>query len=261
MAEFNEVYQRAYYYDIAFRRDVTQEVAFLQQACAELLGRPMESCLEIACGPGYHTRQLAAAGVTAWGLDLRPEMTEFARELADQDGVVCHWIAADMRGFSLPQPVDCIATLYDSLDCLLTHDDLIDHFRTVAANLVPGGMYLFEMTHPRDCSPWEYGSFVYEGERDGVRVRIQWAVNNPVMDPLTQVAQIETVLTVEENGQVQTFHDTASERFMMAQEWLAVIRLAGGLDVVSVLGDFRADQPFDHTEASRRMIFVLRRQG
>ena len=66
-------------------------------------------------------------------VDLLPR----ARELAQADNVDVAWTASDMRSFTLPQPVDVIATLYDSLDCLLTNDEILDHFRRVGANLTP----------------------------------------------------------------------------------------------------------------------------
>ena len=124
-----------------------------------------------------------------------------------------------MRGFSLPAPVDAIITMYDSIDCLSAGDDLVDHFRTVSANLNKGGIYLFEVTHPRDCSMWSYGRHKYEGERDGTKVEIIWAVNDPVPDMLTQIAEVETILRVTENGNVSEFRDRARERFTLPQEF------------------------------------------
>ncbi len=59
MAEFNEVYARAGYYDIAFNRDISREVDFVFSEYARLTGRPLASLLEIACGPGYHARACA----------------------------------------------------------------------------------------------------------------------------------------------------------------------------------------------------------
>ena len=50
MAEFNEVYARAGYYDIAFSRDISREVEFIFGEYARLNGRPLRSLLEIACG-------------------------------------------------------------------------------------------------------------------------------------------------------------------------------------------------------------------
>lgn len=259
MAEFNQVYARAAYYDIAFRRNIDPEVAFIMNEYQRLNGRPLASVLEIACGPGYHVRAFVEKGVRAIGLDLMPEMIDFARREAEALGITAEWIAADMRGFSLPAPVDAIITMYDSIDCLATGDDLVDHFRTVAANLTSGGIYLFEVTHPRDCSMWNYGSHKYEGERDGTKVEIIWAVNDPVPDPLTQIAEVETILRVTENDRVMEFRDRARERFTLPQEFMALIKLAGGLAVEGVYGDFVPGLAMDNSPASRRMIFLLRK--
>ncbi len=259
MAEFNQVYARAAYYDIAFRRDISREVAFIADEYRRLNGRPLASLLEIACGPGYHVRDFVRRGVRAIGLDLMPEMIAFAREQAEAEGVEAEWIAADMRGFSLSAPVDAIITMYDSIDCLSTGDDLVDHFRTVARNLTPGGIYLFEVTHPRDCSMWNYGRHAYRGERNGTKVEILWAVNDPVPDPLTQIAEVQTILRVTENGKTTDYPDCARERFTLPQEFIALIKLAGGLEVVECYGDFVQGLKMDNSPASRRMIFVLRK--
>src|SRR5581483_9021546 len=119
--------------------------------------------------------------------------------------------------------------------------------------------YLLEMTHPRDCSLWDYGKFSYRGERDGTKVEIIWAVNNPVPDPFTQVARVETILRVTQNGRIEEFRDVAQERYTLPQEFVALIKLAGGLRVVDCYGDFVQGLHMDNTPASRRMIFVLQK--
>src|SRR5713226_6653400 len=72
MAELNEIYRRARYYDVAFARDIGREVQFIRDLHQRRSGRPLASLLEIACGPGYHARAFARLGVKTWGLDLRP---------------------------------------------------------------------------------------------------------------------------------------------------------------------------------------------
>ncbi len=260
MAEFNEVYRRARYYDIAFRRDVSREVDFIRAVGAASLGRPVASFVEIACGPGYHVREAVRRGIRATGLDLRPEMIEFAVAEAAKEGVTADWIADDMRHFALAEPVDAVATLYDSLDCLSTTDQIVDHFRAVGHNLVPGGVYVVEMTHPRDCSMADYGAYRYQGEADGTRVVVDWAINHPTADPLAQTVEIETVMRVwHPDGRMEAFFDRATERFVFPQELMAYARLSGALETVGFHGDFRTDVPFDNSPAARRMIGVFRR--
>lgn len=258
MAEFNELYARARYYDIALGRDVGREVDFVETLFRRLAGRRLGSVLEIACGPGYHTRAFARRGIVATGLDLRPEMIAYAAARAAEDGVEATWMAADMRDFKLPAPVDAILTMYDALDCLLDQDDVIAHFRNVAANLKPDGVYVLEFTHPHDTGFADYGSFRYEGERDGVRVVVDWATNAPSYHPLTMVAHVEVAMTVIEPDGERRFVDRAPERMFTAPEIAALARLSGVLSQDHAFGDFDIERPLDAGPAPRRMILVLR---
>src|SRR5262245_44984938 len=199
MAEHHELYRRATYYDVVFNRDVTPEVDFISCLCERQLGVSPRTVLDIACGPAYHAREFARRGARAYALDIRPEMLDFARRSAVRGGVEIRTVAADMRGFQLPEPVDAAFTLFDGIDCLLTNDELVAHLRAVAENLQPHGVYVLELTHPRDCSPWGYGNFCYAGERDGCKVVIHWATNSPVANPLTQVVDVNVLMQVRES--------------------------------------------------------------
>jgi len=261
VGEYNEVYQRARYYDIAFSRDVTPEVDFLALLFSRHAGRPLGSMLDIACGPGYHARQFAKRGVRALGLDLRPEMVEFARDAARDEGVQARWFVADMRHFDLDEPVDLALNSYDSIDCLADNDEIVEHFRTVARNLSADGLYVFELTHPRDCFLWNYGSHRYAGERNGTKVEILWAVDGPKVDALAQTIECDVVMRVKEYGEVKEFRDRAREHFRLPGEYAALARLSGALEVAGVLGDYRFDRPFDQSPDSRRMITVMKRRS
>ena len=118
MAEFNEVYQRAVYYDIVFNRDVSCEVDFIRDVFRHHSGRDLRSVLDIACGPGYHARAFAQQGVRAVGLDLRGEMLKFASDQAEAEGASVEWIEADMRYVKLAEPVDAAISMFDGIDAL-----------------------------------------------------------------------------------------------------------------------------------------------
>lgn len=261
MAEYSEVYRRANYYDIAFARDVTREVDFIVDEFRRIAGRPLRTLLEIACGPGYHTRGFARRGVETFALDIYPEMVAFARDKADAEGLKgIHWIAEDMRTFKLDRPVDAAIAMYDAIDCLLEADDVVEHFKNVAQNLVPGGVYVLEFTHPRDTSINNYGSFHYAAERNGTKVKVNWAINRPEADPLTQIFDVETVLRVTENGKETVIVDRAKERLFTAPELVALTKLSKVFDVAGCYGDFVPGLRIDNSARSRRMIFVLQKR-
>ncbi len=261
MAEYNTMYSQARYYDIVFNRDVSREVDFVSTIYQQHTGQEVESVLELACGPGYHARAYARRGVRAVGLDLREEMIEFAREHAEPEAQGIEWLAGDMRNFQLHAPVNVALSMFDAIDCLLTNEEIVQHFRAIAANLTPGGLYVLENTHPRDCAPYQYGDFQYHGERDGCDVTITWATNNPVVNPLTQVISPQVEIRICENGNTTFLTDQASERFIAPQEFYQLAELSGVFTITGWYGDFNLNQPFDNTPAARRMILVLQKKA
>lgn len=262
MAEHLNLYQRAKYYDIIFDRDVSREVEFIQAAFQRYAGRPgPRSVLDLACGPGYHALEFARRGVKATGLDLRAEMLALGAEKAAEDGLQLNWLEGDMRTFKLAEPVDAAFTAFDGLDALLTNEDLVRHLNAVAENLTPGGIYLIDLSHPRDCSLARYGSFEYGGSRNGVQVQIHWATNSPKHDLVSGVAEVELEMVIRENGNEKTVVDQAFERILDPQEIQLLCMLSGRLTPVAWHGDYDLAQPLDQSAASRRMLAVLQRKA
>ncbi len=261
MAQHDQLYQRAVYYDIALQRDVTPEVDFLLEVFRRHTGRDAASVLEIGCGPGYHAKEIARRGLRAVGLDLSEPMIRLAREQADAEGLSPEYLVADMRDFQLDEPVDLAVCFFDGIDALLDSDDLLHHLRTVEANLNPGGLYVVDCTHPRDCSYTHYGDYTYTGERNGTRVEILWATNNPRIDPMTGVAEVGLEMRIDEDGQRRVIKAVARERCFTPQEITLLVRLSGAFQIVGWYGAFDADQPLDNSPQSHRMIAVLQHRG
>jgi SAM-dependent methyltransferase len=261
MAEHLNLYRRALYYDIALERDVSREAGFVIATFRHYTGGGLGSVLELACGPGYHARALAARGVQTVGLDLSQEMLDLAAEKATAEGLDITWIKADMRSFLLKTPVDMAICMFDGIDALLTNQDLIQNFRTVAGNLNPGGLYLIDLTHPRECDYNHYGDFRYSGERDGVKVEILWATNNPQFDLVSAVARTDIEIRVNEHGEESVITDSAVERLVLPQELILLAGLSGVLEVVGWHDDYDLTQPLDHSPGSQRMISVLQKPG
>jgi SAM-dependent methyltransferase len=260
MAEFNNLYQRAVYYDVVFKRDVMPEIDFIKEVYCQHHGRPPRALLDLACGPGYHARAFARQGGRAVGLDLREEMLHFAAEQAAAEGVTSvEWVAADMRSLELDAPVDVALNAFDGIDCLTSNEDLIAHFRAIAANLTPGGLYLIDVTHPRLTDFSCYQPVIFAGSRDGIDVEIRWATNQPVFDPVTHIADTELELHIQDHGKQFVIKDTARERLVSGQEITLLSMLAGGLTPVAWYGAYDLNQPLQQSPDAPRMIAVLQK--
>jgi SAM-dependent methyltransferase len=255
------VYQRAIYYDIVFNRDVSREIEFVREVFRKYAGRELQSVLDIACGPGYHARAAACVGLRAVGLDLRGEMLQFAADQAAAEGVSVEWLEADMRYVKLSEPVDAALSMFDGIDALQSDDDLIAHFRCMADNLTPGGIYVLDISTPADYHYDSYPRVVYQGERDGVEVEIYWATNRAQFDFATGVAHVEIEMHINDHGQETVILDTADERLLCGGELRLLAKLSGVFDVVGWYGDTKINQPLDHSLKTKRMICIMQKRG
>jgi SAM-dependent methyltransferase len=112
------------------------------------------SAADVACGAGQFIRYLCQHGIPAvYGVDRSPAMLRMA--LSKNQGTQARFLQQEFATLQLPQPVDLITCNFDSLNYLLTADDLLCAFRRFHANLVRGGHVIFDMVTDR---PWWQGS-------------------------------------------------------------------------------------------------------
>lgn len=107
--------------------------------------QPGATVLDLCCGSGHLTERLVARGYRAIGLDGSPEMIRHAHERVPKG----EFFVADARSFRLPVPVDAVVSTFDSLNHVMTTDDLSQVFDSVRSALVPTGRFLFDLNHER----------------------------------------------------------------------------------------------------------------
>lgn len=87
-----------------------EEVAQLL-VLAEFQGR---SVLDLACGPGRHSIELAKKGFQVTGVDRSPFLLSKAKERASEDRIEAEWIQDDMRTFVRPDAFDLAINMFTS---------------------------------------------------------------------------------------------------------------------------------------------------
>ena len=95
-------------------------------------------CLDLGCGNGTLTAELAASGLDVVGMDASPEMIDLARATHPE----LRFVLGDATSFSLDAPVDVVFS-----NSMLHWIDRELHpaaLARVAAALVPGGQLVFE---------------------------------------------------------------------------------------------------------------------
>lgn len=120
------------------------------QQVLERTHRPIQKMVDLACGTGTLAIAMAKMGVEVIGIDLSEGMLEKARAKAKKAGLSIPFFCQDMRSFSLTEKVDLVTSFYDSLNHLLTPEDLQQAFDAVAGNLNPGGLFIFDVNN-KNC--------------------------------------------------------------------------------------------------------------
>ena len=101
--------------------------------------------LEIGCGTGSMARCLAKKGFDMIGIDNSEEMLAIAREKnADCEGDILY-LCQDMREFELYGTVRAVISVCDSMNYILSEEDLQKVFKLVNNYLDPQGIFIFDL--------------------------------------------------------------------------------------------------------------------
>jgi 2-polyprenyl-3-methyl-5-hydroxy-6-metoxy-1,4-benzoquinol methylase len=121
------------YEENVFTKNTIREVDFLLE---ELSLQPGSTILDVGCGTGRHSIELAKRGYIVTGLDLSSEMLSKAADAAKSAGVNVNWIRADATQFSLPGKYDGAICLCEGAFGLLSQrDDSIDQPLSILCNI------------------------------------------------------------------------------------------------------------------------------
>jgi SAM-dependent methyltransferase len=137
-AWFNEVakFLGPAYLRNAFTRGTVQEVDFLVDALGLAAGM---SVLDVGCGPGRHSLELARRGITVEGVDLSPDFVRLAREAATAEGLPATFRELDVRELDADGAYDAVLCLCQGGFGLLGGDDDEAVIRRIARAVLPGG--------------------------------------------------------------------------------------------------------------------------
>jgi SAM-dependent methyltransferase len=103
------------------------------------------SMVDMACGTGTVAIALAGAGWRVFAIDNSPQMLAQACVKAQERELDLSWGQQDMRHLALAERVSLATCLYDSMNYMLTDEDLLSVFQSVYDCLLPDGLFLFDM--------------------------------------------------------------------------------------------------------------------
>lgn len=145
----------------------------------------VSSVLDVCCGTGLLTAELAERGYALVGVDASPEMLTRARTLLGPDVLLAEATLPDLPVEGI---FDAAVSTFDGLN-YLTLDDLRRSLAAVATHVRPGGWLVFDI-HTDLTLSFFLENPVVEGEQDGYR----FVITNDV-DPVTRTCITDLDLT------------------------------------------------------------------
>jgi len=127
-----------------FLDDVLRRYRIQEDTADEMLLQEQNSVVDLGCGTGTLTELLAAKGYDMIGIDNSWEMLQIAMEKRERSGLDILYLLQDMREFELYGAVGAVISVCDSLNYLLTEEELLSTFRLVHNYLYPGGVFIFD---------------------------------------------------------------------------------------------------------------------
>ncbi len=244
MTAYGENYYEAYkdqYSAEETQAEVDGVIALLELA-------PGARVLDMSCGFGRHSVELARRGFQVTGLDLSPHLLRHAREAANTAGVDVTWIEADMREIPVPaQPYDAIVSLFSSFGLLGADSEELKVARAMAGALAPNGKALIETVN-REIMLRRWMPLRWREQPDGVVV-----CDKLKFDAATGILHSEET-TVLADGQKRRTRDQL--RLWSFSE-LALLLRVSGFDQIAPSGDLDGSR---YTWDSYRMVAVAQKQ-
>lgn len=123
-----------------------------------------ERVLDLACGFGRHSLELARRGFDVTGIDITPEYVVFASDQALREHLNAHFLCEDIRQLHYMGEFDVVLNMADGAIGYLENDEQNQIiFEVISAALRPGGKHLMDIMNANyarthfPCKLWDAG--------------------------------------------------------------------------------------------------------
>ena len=240
--------------------DYTAWGEFLEACFDRFLEERPELVLDLACGTGRMTRELAGRGYNMIGVDGSEEMLSVAYEAtlseSEEDTLERRpmYLLQDMRSFELYGTVGAVVCCLDSLNYLTGDGDLEACFRTVHTYLDPHGLFLFDMNTPYKFEQvYADHAYILEDEVDGSTVYCGWQNE---YDAESRICSFYLSLFEERDGVYLREDEEQHERCYTRSEISSALDVCG-FELLGVYRDYNFLEPLENTE---RWYFAARKK-
>lgn len=239
----------AEYYDTLTHNVGYKERAdYLCRLCGHFHHEP-KLVLDLACGTGSLTIELAKRGMDIYGIDGSAEMLSVAQQKACNEQLNLLFLCQQMQSLDLYGTVDTVVCVLDSINHLIQKKELLAAFERIALFLEPGGYFLFDAnTVYKHKHILANNTFVYDTEQ----VYCVW--QNSFSEDTNKV-KIDLDF-FERDGQAYYRRQECFYERAYSPEELTALLAQAGLSLIGQFEDLSFEAPKSKTE---RIQYVARK--
>lgn len=236
----------AYYYDI-----LTENVDYISRTeyICELMKKYNHKAgllLDLACGTGSITLELAKKGIDVFGIDASSNMLSIARQKAIDRKMDILFLCQKMQDIDLFGTVDTVVCTLDSINHLIKKEDILKTFQRVSLFLNKKGYFIFDAnTIYKHEFLLADNVFVY----DTHEVFCVWQNEIQKAD---DIVKINLDFFVRENDVYLRESEEFYERAYCTEE-ISSMLIESGFEIKGVYNDMSFEKPQKNSE---RLIFV-----
>lgn len=138
---YEDWFNTSYYQQLYACRDDREAAAFIDQLIQYLQPAPGSRMLDVACGRGRHSIQLAEKGFDVTGIDLSTHSIDLALPFEREN---LHFFVHDMRRSFFINYFQYAFNFFTSFGYFRTQREHDDSIRTIAQSLRPHGIFVLD---------------------------------------------------------------------------------------------------------------------
>ena len=205
--------------------------------------------LDLACGTGSLSEEMAKLGYDVIGVDYSEEMLGIALDKKFDSGLNIQYLCQDMRKLDMYGTIDITLCALDSINHLPDINAVREVFKKVAFFSEIGGLFIFDVnTLYKHRSILGNNTFTYETEN----VYCIW--ENSLIPDTNEVKMHLEFFELEENGLYSRSSESFSEKAYSETDIIDALT-DSGFEIVAKYSDDTFDSP---TDDSQRLVFVGR---
>jgi SAM-dependent methyltransferase len=197
--------------------------------------------LDLCCGPGRHSLEMARLGFEVVGVDRTASFIEKAKQKAEDDRLGVEFSVGDMREYCQPDSFNIVMNLFGSFGYFEDPDDDRQVVENMYTSLCSGGRFLIE-TMGKEIAAGEFRERDWSQEGDTLVLAER--------KPHQNWSRIQTRwIVISDNQRVE---HTVSVRSYSAVELSSLLSDCGFVDV-QVYGDL---QGIDYDQGAKRLVVI-----